>query len=222
VLSCKPLVTNRLGSMINNTDSRQDQILTLLLKAPAGLSIDQLAAELDISRNALKQHLLGLENQNLVQAAGLNSTGGRPARSYVLTEQGIHRFPKQYAWFCNLILGELALEMSSGALEKLFWKMGTELAASLAGQFVNKNLSERQFALVELMQSLGYHAELVVQEGESTITAVNCVYHDLAFKHPEICQFDLALMTTLLETPIRQKDCMATGSCSCRFNLGFP
>ena len=118
--------------MIKQTDTRPEQILTLLLKSPAGMSIDQLAAELDISRNALKQHLLGLENQNLVQSAGLNSTGGRPARSYILTEQGIHRFPKQYAWFCNLLLSELAGELSSAALEKMFWKMGVESPFHLA------------------------------------------------------------------------------------------
>ncbi len=207
--------------MIKQTDTRPEQILTLLLKSPAGMSIDQLAAELDISRNALKQHLLGLENQNLVQAAGLNSTGGRPSRSYILTEQGIHRFPKQYAWFCNLLLSELAGELSSAALEKMFWKMGVELANSLAPQFANKNSAERQTALVELMQSLGYHAELEQHTSQYTITAVNCVYHDLAQKQPEICQFDLALMTTLLEKPVRQTDCMAKGGCACRFNMAL-
>ena len=205
--------------MIKQTDTRPEQILTLLLNSSAGMSIDQLAAELDISRNALKQHLLGLEKQNLVQAAGLSSTGGRPVRSYILTDQGIHRFPKQYAWFCNLLLGELAGELSSTALEKMFWKMGLELASSLAPQFANKNSTERLTELIGLMQSLGYYAELELHTDQPSITAVNCVYHDLAQKHPEICQFDLALMTTLLEKPVQQTDCMAKGGCVCRFNI---
>ena len=205
--------------MIKETDTRQQQILTLLLNSQAGMSIEQLAAKLEISRNAVKQHLLGLEMQKLVQEAGLNNTGGRPSRSYTLTDQGINRFPKQYAWFCNLLLSELASELSSEDLERLMWKMGVKLATALAPQFADKNPAEKLAALVALMQELGYHAEVEPQDGQATIKAVNCVYHDLAQKHPELCHFDRALIATLLEKPVQQTACMAKADCVCRFNI---
>ena len=103
--------------MNTQNGSRQQQILTLLLNTPDGLSIDEMAFKLNISRNAVKQHLVILEKQQLVREAALTSTGGRPARSYTLTEKGINSFPKQYAWFCNLLLNDLAAEMSSEALD---------------------------------------------------------------------------------------------------------
>lgn len=183
------------------------------------MSIDELAAKLEISRNAVKQHLVVLEKQQLVREAALNSTGGRPARSYTLTEQGLNRFPKQYAWFCNLLLSDLAAELSTEALEKMMWNMGVKLALSLAPQFSHKDPEQKLAALVELMQSLGYHAELEQQQGQTSIKAVNCVYHDLAQQHPELCEFDRALMTTLLDKPIRQINCMANKDCDCRFNV---
>lgn len=199
--------------------SRQEQILTLLLNSVAGMSIDEMATQLQISRNAVKQHLVGLEKQQLVQEASLNSTGGRPARSYSLTEQGVNRFPKQYAWFCNLMLNDLAAELSPEALDKMLWNMGVKLANSLAPQFIHLNLDQKLASLVALMQSLGYHAELESQAGRPSIKAVNCVYHDLAQQHPSLCQFDQALISTLLEQPIEQTDCMAKKDCVCRFNI---
>lgn len=206
--------------MINPTAPRQEQILTLLLNAADGLSIDEMAARLDISRNAVKQHLVELEKQQLVREAALNSTGGRPARSYVLTEQGINRFPKQYAWFCNLLIEELAVEMDSAALERLMWRLGVKLGASLLPQFAGKPSGTRLAALVELMQNLGYHADIESLAAEPCIKAINCVFHDLAQQHPEICHFDRALITTLLEQPVQQTACMAKQDCACRFKPG--
>lgn len=205
--------------MNTHTGSRQEQILALLLNASNGLSIDDMAAKLDISRNAVKQHLVVLEKQQLVKEGILTSTGGRPARCYALTEQGVNHFPKQYAWFCNLLLNDLAAEMTPESLEKMMWNMGVKLANSLAPQFGHKNTQQKLEALVELMQSLGYHAELEQQEGGQSIKAVNCVYHDLAQQHPALCHFDQALITTLLEKPVEQISCMAKKDCACRFNI---
>lgn len=71
--------------MANSPSSRQEQILVLLLHAANGMNIEELAWELVISRTAVNQHLAVLEKQQLIREASLNSTGGRPARSYVLT-----------------------------------------------------------------------------------------------------------------------------------------
>lgn len=204
------------------TGHRQEQILTLLLNSAEGMSIDEMAAELGISRNAVKQHLVVLEKEQLVREAALNSTGGRPARRYSLTEQGVNRFPKQYAWFCNLLLNDLAAELSEEALERMMWNMGVKLGRSLLPQFAHKDAPQKMLALVELMQSLGYHAELIQQDGRPGIKAVNCVYHDLAQQHPQLCQFDQALIATLLEQPIRQTACMVNKDCDCRFKIGTP
>lgn len=201
------------------TSSRQEQMMTLLLNSPEGMSIDEMAFKLNISRNAVKQHLVGLEKQQLVKEAALTSTGGRPARSYALTEQGVNCFPKQYAWFCNLLLSNLAAEMNAEALEKMMWNMGVKLAESLAPQFSHKNPQQKLEALIELMQSLGYHAELEQREGGPGIKAVNCVYHDLAQQHPALCHFDRALIATLLEQPVEQTSCMAKKDCACCFNI---
>jgi DeoR family transcriptional regulator, suf operon transcriptional repressor len=203
----------------NGTCSRQNQILQLLLNAKSGLSIDEMASRLEISRNALKQHLVILERDQLVQKHALHTTGGRPAQSYVLSDKGINHFPKQYSWFCNLILTDLKAEMGEAAFKGYMKKLGVNLAQSLKQEFSHKSQADKITALVTAMQSLGYHAQLDLTPTETTIVAFNCVYHDLAQQHPELCEFDHALMSTLLEKPIMQTECMARNGCVCKFSL---
>lgn len=205
--------------MAKGGGSRQDQILQLLLESEQGMSIDDLAKRLLISRNAVKQHLDILEISQLIQKHALTVTGGRPAQRYTLTEQGINSFPKQYAWFSHLLLSELKLELGEALFTQYMARMGTRLADSLAPQFSTKTDEEKLSGLIATMQGLGYQAQLEEGAAEPAIVALNCVYHTIAQQHPEVCEFDKALLSTLLEKPITQTHCMAKQEGVCRFLL---
>lgn len=203
--------------MQNQLPSRQEQILTLLLSTKSGLSIDAMADRLAISRNAVQQHLTGLEKQFLIKATFLNSTGGRPARNYVLTEKGINRFTKQYSWFCNLVLEEMKQEMGGEAFSAFMQRLGRKVAASLEGQFSGQNSEQKAQTLTAVLHNLGYQAHIEHRGDSVTISAINCVFHDLAQQHTELCEFDRALIGHLLDNPVEQVECMAKDGCSCRF-----
>lgn len=203
--------------MTKGIGSRQDQILQLLLDTRSSMGIDEIARHLGISRNTVKQHLVVLENEQLIKKDALKSTRGRPSQSYALTERGINHFPKQYAWFCNLLLTELKTEMKEEAFKQFMWRLGVKLAKTLKPKFNNKTPEERIDILVDIMRTLGYQASQDAQSVEPVIQASNCVYHDLVQQCPELCQFDRALISTLLDKPIEQTACMARQNCSCKF-----
>jgi DeoR family transcriptional regulator, suf operon transcriptional repressor len=79
--------------------ARQQQLLKGLLEHKSGLTVDELTRLLGITRTAVNQHLLALERSGYIAKDKLTKTGGRPGYTYVLTEQGLDLFPKQYAWF---------------------------------------------------------------------------------------------------------------------------
>ncbi|MBE0470527.1 MAG: HTH domain-containing protein [Methyloprofundus sp.] len=203
--------------MQNSTGSRQKQILALLLATKAGLSIDSIAEKLQISRNAVKQHMVVLEKDLLIKAGKFNLTKGRPSRSYVLTEQGINQFTKQYSWFCNLLIAQLKEDMGSEGLTAFMQRLGGKIADSLAAQFTGQNASEKAQTLTMILQNLGYQAEVELQGDMVTISAINCVFHDLAQEHGELCEFDRSLIRSLLDNPVEQTECMAKQGCACRF-----
>lgn len=207
--------------MSEKISSRQQQILKLLFENKAGLSIDEVATALDISRNAVQQHFTVLEKDGYIQMGMVNKTAGRPVRSFILTEAGINSFPKQYAWFSELILSDLKNEMGSEAFQRYLHKLGINLSQNLLPQFNGKPTDQRVEELLKVMDSLGFETKLITESGsnERMIDACNCIYHDLAQKHEEICEFDRALISSLLNKEIEQLECMAKGGCICRFKI---
>ena len=208
--------------MAEHIGSRQRQLLELLIENKAGLCIDEIAKTLGISRNAVQQHISVLESEGYLQAGELNKTAGRPVRRYVLTEAGINSFPKQYAWFTTLMLTDLKNEIGHKAFERYMQKLGENLSQSYQYRFTGKQTHEKVEELLKIMDELGYMTSNKSEsddQDEATIKATNCVFHDLAQKHNEICQFDIALMTALLGQDVELTECMARGGHSCCFKL---
>lgn len=205
--------------MVEKSNSRQHQILELLLENKDGLSIDRLAKQLDISRAAVQQHFVALERDGFIKKKQMNKTGGRPVSLYELTDRGINYFPKQYAWLTEIILNNLADEISPERLIAYMQKLGSQIAEKLQTRFAGKNPDEKLEELALIMNELGFQVKSGVDNemGSRSLQAFNCVYHDLAQKHPAICEFDLALISTSLDKKIIHASCMAKGDCSCRF-----
>jgi len=207
--------------MTNNISVRQNQILDLLLKQREGLSIDEIAKTLGISRNAVQQHFASLEKNNFITTGELKKTAGRPVRTYVLTEKGINSFPKQYAWFSELILSDLKNEMGNEAFAHYMEKLGSTLSQSLLPRFEGKKTKERIDELITIMQELGFQATPSKSKDDTsyTIKACNCIYHNLAQKHKEVCELDKTLISTLLDKETELVECMAKGDSLCRFKI---
>jgi DeoR family transcriptional regulator, suf operon transcriptional repressor len=208
--------------MLQNISPRQHQILEQLLENRIGLSIDALAKALEISRAAVQQHVAGLEGDGYIKKNSLNKTAGRPVVIYGITDKGINYFPKQYAWFSDLILSELRQEMGAEGFKEYMQRLGIRLADNIRGQFEGKNLIDRRDELLLIMTNLGFQVTTGIESetgSTSVIRANNCIYHDLAQKHNEICAFDLALMSSLLNKEVKQLSCMAKGDCACHFKI---
>jgi DeoR family suf operon transcriptional repressor len=203
--------------------ARQQQLLKSLLEHKSGLTVDELTRLLGITRTAVNQHLLALERSGYIVKDKLTKTGGRPGYTYVLTEQGLDLFPKQYAWFSQLLLDSLKQQLGSIGLGKYLGKLGTDLSANLKQRMENAGSHERRIAeAANILQELGYDAAVNEEGTVPTIDAHNCVYHHLAKEHTEICQFDISLLSSLLESTIDHTSCMARGDHKCRFKIGTP
>ncbi|MGZ8162651.1 MAG: helix-turn-helix transcriptional regulator [Methylobacter sp.] len=207
--------------MPQKISSRQHQILEKLLENRNGLSIDELAKLLHISRTAVQQHFVTLESDGYIKKNTLNKTAGRPLTIYAITDKGINYFPKQYAWFSELILSDLQQEISPERFKGYMQRLAGKLAENMKGKFEGKNLNERIDELGKIMTDLGFQVTAASESdaNRQIIQANNCIYHDLAQKHHEICEFDLAFMSSLLDKEVEQLSCMAKGDCNCKFRI---
>jgi DeoR family transcriptional regulator, suf operon transcriptional repressor len=202
------------------TSGGRQAILRALLENRDGLTADEIAARLSVTRSAVHQHIVGLERDGLVTRKALARRKGRPSHVYSITEDGIHEFPKRYDWFSALLLGVLSERLGEddlrNTLDALGKKIGGELKLQLAGSDSDVSAAD----LASAMSDLGYVARAVRNlDGGEEIQAFNCVYHHLAAEHPEVCDFDLALIEAATGKRPEHAECMVRGGGSCRFKF---
>lgn len=197
----------------------QQVLMQTLLRNKAGETVDGLARKLGVSRNAVRQHLTALERDRLVAKGPRQPSGGRPEQLYVLTPNGHEQFPRQYSWISELLLQALENRAQDDLGDELE-RMGEAVGKSLRAQLGEVDTSEARIAaLAALMEGMGYDARATTDETGPAIEAQNCVFHKLAFKRPEVCRFDLAMMAASTGTSVEHRKCMASGAECCAFSF---
>lgn len=201
--------------------NRQQELLKLLLRNKSGLTVVELSEKLKITRNAVRQHVVALERAGLVTQGETRPSGGRPEQLYLLTDAGRELFPRHYSWFAQLIVESFKKVVGAEKLQERLGAMGAEVARQLRSQHSGlKSQREKVEKLSEIMEELGYNTRnTTVRDGAPMIEADNCIFHNLATKNPEICQFDLELLATFTDSKIDHAECMAKGGNVCRFKF---
>lgn len=207
--------------MLELFGSRQQELLKLLLKHKGGLTLEELSEYLKITRNAVRQHIAALENSGIVTQGVSRPSGGRPEQLYVLSDEGKELFPRNYSWFAQLMVESIAQESGVEGLREKLNAMGVSVAQKLLNQnSMLKTREQKVEKLSKVMEELGYNTRNISVNGDApTIEADNCIFHNLAMKIPEICQFDLALLSTFTDSTVNHEECMAKGGNVCRFKF---
>lgn len=200
---------------------RQQELLKLLLRSKGGLTVVELSERLGITPNAVRQHLVALEKEGLLAPGESRPSGGRPEQLYVLTPAGKELFPRHYAWFAQLVVESIKQEAGTEAARERLGAMGAGVARQLIHQHPGpEDREQRVEKLAGIMGEMGYETGKVdVESGEPVIEANNCVFHQLAMGDPDICAFDLALLSTFTDSTVEHQECMAKGGHVCRFRF---
>jgi predicted ArsR family transcriptional regulator len=199
---------------------RQRQLLLLLLNNKTGLTVDDLSTQLQITRNAVRQHLAALERDDLVRRGDTKPSGGRPEQLYLLSDRGGELFPRRYSWFSELLIEAMANEVGREAVGVKLEHIGRAVGRQLSGSgYPAPDLDGRVAAIAKIMQELGYAARVAESPAVQTIDANNCVFHSLAAKFPEVCRFDLGLIGGFADATVDHQECMVRGGRMCRFKL---
>jgi predicted ArsR family transcriptional regulator len=206
--------------MMANFGDTRSSLMAALLKNKGGLTVDSLGEALNVTRTAVRQHLATLERDGHVARSGTRSTGGRPQLLYVLTEAGQEQFARRYSWFADLLVGLLKDELGKDGLATKLHSVGAGVATALQRRSTpSAPLSERLGELSSAMGGLGYETESALQGRGREVVAHNCIFHQLAAAHPEICAFDLGFMEKFANAKVEHVECMARGQHVCRFRF---
>jgi predicted ArsR family transcriptional regulator len=213
-------ISGEISAVIEALGERQQQLLALLLGNKAGLTVDDLSAQLQITRNAVRQHLAALERDDLVRRGETKPSGGRPEQLYLLSDRGAEMFPRRYSWFSELLIEAMAADIGPEAVGAKLDQIGRAVGRQLLSSKPSPpDRAARVAAMAEIMKELGYAAEVAPAPADDTIEANNCVFHHLAAKFPEVCRFDLGLIGAFTDAKVDHQECMVRGGRLCRFKL---
>jgi predicted ArsR family transcriptional regulator len=196
-------------------DSRRDTILSFL-KTHDHATLAQVAAHLEVSKQAALRHLEGLESAGLATMASVPHGRGRPENVYRLTAAAGEHFPDGH----RELTGELVDFMSSEQLKEFFEKRAARLEAEYAPQMAGLDFASRVRELARLATEHGHMAEVVeLAEGGLAIRHCNCPIQDVAARTGLPCQSEQEMYQRLLGADVIRSTWMAESANDCTYQM---
>jgi len=196
--------------------STRDRILQTLSRKPRS-TIIELAEAVGINPISVRHHLSNLEKEGLVEAQEERHGVGRPRLVYVLTEDGMERFPTRYLRLTTRLLAQMKESMPELVVSKLFSQVAEDLAATYADQLKGLSMEERLDTVKELLADEGFTVEWEKLKDGYHIHEITCPYFQIGQNHPEVCTVDQTLISRMLAVPVNKVQCILDGSAHCTY-----
>jgi predicted ArsR family transcriptional regulator len=198
-------------------ESTRGRILDLLRAKEQ--TVNELAAALDLTDNAVRAHLLSLERDGLIYQAGTQPGFRKPHATYALTAESEQIFPKAYGSLLDLLLTVLARKLSPKELRAAMREVGRRVADNHLLEVEGKPRGQRIEAALDILKELGGSATFHESEGRHFIRGNNgCPLAAATAHHPDACLIAESLLTQIIGAPVKER-CIHGKTPSCRFQV---
>lgn len=193
------------------------QIAMLLRAGPQ--SVEELAAKLGVTDNAVRAHLATLEREGIVRANGVRRDGsvGKPATLFVIAPDALELFSRAYAPMLVALLAELRQQTGLPALRRLLRKVGRRMAPHAA----SGSLESRVRAAAALLTELGGAAGVVRENESYVIAGRTCPLASAVSACPETCRAVEQLLAEVTQARVTER-CDRAGPPHCQFVISAP
>jgi predicted ArsR family transcriptional regulator len=197
-------------------ESTRGKILDLLRTKEQ--TVNDLAAALRLTDNAVRAHLLSLERDGLVLQAGTQPGFRKPHVTYALTADAEQIFPKSYGVLLDLILIVISKQLSPKELRAAMREVGRRVADNHLLEVEGKSRNQRIETALRILKDLGGSATFEKSDGKHFIRGRGCPLAAATSRHPEACLIAETLLSEVIGAPV--KECCIHGTTpSCRFEI---
>lgn len=191
------------------------RLLALLRRSQQ--TVNDLAAAVGVSDNAVRTHVAALQRDGIVEEAGLQrSTGGKPAQLYQLTPDAEELFPKAYALVLSEMLSVLEERQGMEAAVTLLREVGRRAAVALAE--TDDGPEARVRAAAEALRTLGGDVEVLRADSDWELRGYGCPLSGVVTDHPEVCALAQALIEEITDLSVTEC-CERDSRPQCRFRV---
>jgi DeoR family transcriptional regulator, suf operon transcriptional repressor len=198
-------------------DSSRGRIVTLL--RGGGLTADDLASKLGLTRSAVRAQISGMERDGVVRRAGQRPGTTRPSHVFELTAEVEQLLSSAYIPLLTQLVDVFAERLPPDQLEVMLRQAGQRLAHALSrGQRPGGSLKSRVAAASEMLnQHLGAVTH-VQTNGGIVIRGAGCPLAALTGKHRGVCQAIESLVSEIVGASVREC-CDREGRPRCCFEI---
>ena len=181
-------------------------------------TVNELAADLRLTDNAVRAHLLSLERDGLIHQSGTQPGFRKPHVTYGLTPEAEQIFPKSYGVLLDLILIVISRQLSPKELRAAMREVGKRIADNHLVEIKGKSRKQRIETALRILKDLGGAATLEESEGKHFICGNGCPLVAATSRHPEACLIAESLLSQIIDTPVKER-CVHGAAPSCRFEI---
>jgi predicted ArsR family transcriptional regulator len=193
----------------------RERVVTLLRQGD--MTVEELAAALGLTDNAVRAHLVSLERDGLVQL-GERRGGrvGKPATSYRISAEVDVLLSKAYLPLLTGLLEALGDQIPAEQLRTLLQEAGNRMAAGI--EQPRGDLGRRVQAASQLLNQLGGLSSVEEAEGGFVIRSRGCPVAAAVRERPEVCEAIVAVLADLTGAQVRSC-CQRGDRPSCCFEV---
>jgi predicted ArsR family transcriptional regulator len=195
-------------------ESTRGRVVALLRRGRR--SVDEIAAALSLTDNAVRAQLATLERDGIVTPVGPRREGavGKPATLYAMAPEAGVVFSTAYAPVLAALVTELGARLPVDELDEVLRAAGRRLAPEVAGG----SLERRAEAAAALLGELGADADLVRAGAGFDIVSHGCPLAQVVAARPEMCGAVEELLAGVTGARVRER-CDRSGEPRCAFEI---
>ena len=181
-------------------------------------TVNDLAAELRLTDNAVRAHLASLERDRLVAQSGIRPGIRKPHTTYALGPEAEHIFPKAYGRLVSLLMSIFSRQVKPRNLRAGMRAAGRAVAHEHLRELHGKTREQRIDAALGILKELGGAASFREEDGKHFIYGNGCPIAAATANHPEACLLAESLLTEIIGSPVKER-CIRGPTPSCRFQV---
>jgi predicted ArsR family transcriptional regulator len=180
----------------------QGRVLHLLRRQ--NRTVNELAAELGVTDNAVRAQLASLGRDGLVEEVGSRPGVRKPEAVFGLSGDARHLFPKAYDLLLNHLVNVISGHLPEEEVRQIFEEVGHRLAASTPVDR-NADLNQRLEIALHMFSEMGGLPEVVQEPDFIIIRGRDCPIAAAVQSHPKACLLAEVLLSDLLGCSVTEQ-----------------
>lgn len=200
--------------------TRRDILVALKRQGPSTSA--ELASQLGVTNEAVRQHLKRLESDGIValcRREQVGEGGGRPAHRFRLTTAGEHLFPKHYDDLTVVLLDTVGTQLGPEAVHTVLEGVVEAKVAAWTPRLEGLATEQKLQALKALYADEDPWVELVEEPDGWTLIERNCPFLRVAQERPALCTVTVQTLTRLLGRRVTRVKSFQAGDGLCAFRI---